>query len=194
VSVARDALVLALVRAAGALRAAGVPFALAGGCAVYARGGPVSEHDLDLVVREADVRAAVRALVGVGMCEVDVPEDWLAKVRDGGVEVDLLFRPNERPVTDETLDAAEPMLVGSAQVPVQRATDVLIGKLLVLTPHRCDFAELLAIVRAVREQIEWPRVRRETACSPYAEAFLVLVERLRLADTAGGPQRWERSA
>jgi hypothetical protein len=34
------------------------------------------------------------------------------------------------------------------------------------------------MARALREQIDWPRVRKETAESPYAFAFLVLLEKL----------------
>ena len=34
------------------------------------------------------------------------------------------------------------------------------------------------MARSLREQIDWDRVRRETAHSPYAEAFLVLLDRL----------------
>lgn len=34
------------------------------------------------------------------------------------------------------------------------------------------------VVRPLREQIDWDRVRKETAGSPYAEAFLVLLDRL----------------
>jgi hypothetical protein len=50
----------------------------------------------------------------------------------------------------------------------------------VLGPHRCDFAVLLPIVRALREQLDWPQVRAQTSDSPYAEAFLLLAERLDL--------------
>ena len=34
------------------------------------------------------------------------------------------------------------------------------------------------MARSLREQIDWDRVRRETAHSPYAEAFLILLDRL----------------
>jgi hypothetical protein len=56
----------------------------------------------------------------------------------------------------------------------------MISKLLVLDGHRCDFSELLPFARALREQINWEHVREATKHSPYAEAFLVLVERLDL--------------
>ncbi len=36
----------------------------------------------------------------------------------------------------------------------------------------------LPLARSLREQIDWERVRKETAHSPYAEAFLVLLDRL----------------
>jgi hypothetical protein len=44
--------------------------------------------------------------------------------------------------------------------------------------HHCDFARGLPLARSLREQIDWPRVRRETAHSPYAEVFLILLDRL----------------
>jgi len=54
----------------------------------------------------------------------------------------------------------------------------VIQKLCALTEHHCDFASLLPSVRAVREQVDWDRVRADTAGNDFAAAFLVLVERL----------------
>jgi hypothetical protein len=178
----QDELLRTLTKVAKALRTAGIPFALTGGCAGYARGGPASEHDVDLLVREEDAEAAVSALVAAGMRAAEPPEDWLLKVYDGDYLVDLLFRPNEQQVTDEVLACAEDLQVGSVTLPVMPATEVLISKLGVLDGHRCDFSELLPFARALREQIDWDRVRAETADSPYAEAFLVLTERLAIVE------------
>ena len=36
------------------------------------------------------------------------------------------------------------------------------------------------MVRALREQVDWAEVRARTAASPFAEAFLLLVDRLGL--------------
>jgi hypothetical protein len=177
-SAVQNALLRTVTKVSSALRAAEIPFALTGGCAVYARGGPETEHDVDVLVREHDAKEAVRTLVAVGMRAADPPEDWLCKVYDGDRLVDLIYRPNERPVTDEMLARSEELRVGPATVPVQLATDVLVGKLLALGPHNCDLAYLLPIARALREQIDWPRVQHDTADSPYAEAFLVLAHRL----------------
>lgn len=174
----RSALERSLVQVCTALRSAGVRYALTGGSGVYARGGPFSEHDIDVVVRPEDVNDAVRALVGAGMRATDAPEDWLRKVYDGAVPVNLIFRPAERPVTDEMLAAAEEMPVASVLAPVAPATDLLEHKLLSLDAHHCDFGWILPAARALREQVDWAVLRARTEHYPYAEAFLLLADRL----------------
>ncbi|HEU0089283.1 MAG TPA: nucleotidyltransferase [Pseudonocardiaceae bacterium] len=179
-----------VTKVATTLRSSGIRFAITGGCAVYARGGPASDHDVDVFVKERDTDAARRALIAAGMRAADPPEDWLTKVYDGDHLVDLIFRPNQRPVTDEMLDRAEEMRIGPIVAPVLPATELIVDKLLTLGPHRCDFTPLLPIARALREQVDWPQVATETVGSPYARAFLTLVEELDLAciqPTAGQP-------
>jgi hypothetical protein len=174
----QDALLRTVTKVASALRPTGVRFALTGGCAVYARGGPETEHDVDILLQEKDVPAAVKALVEAGFRAADPPEEWLTKVYDGDRLVDLIFRANDRPVTERTLEEAE-----------ERGTEVMVGKLLALEVHRCDLAALLPIARALREQIDWPIVRAETSRSPYAEAFLLLCDRLGITTDDIGEER-----
>ena len=57
-------------------------------------------------------------------------------------------------------------------------THVLTEKLNSLNEHHCDFAALLPAVRAVREQVDWDRVRAATADNDFAAAFLFLADRL----------------
>lgn len=178
-----EELLRTLTRVSSALRDGDVPFALTGGCAIYARGGPFSEHDVDVLVRPQDIDGALHALAGWGMNTVDPAEDWLVKAFDGDRMVDIIYRPNEFPVTDAVLDGAEELRVGPACMPVMPATHLLVDKLLVLGPHRCDMSELLPTARALREQIDWEAVRRKTGHSPYAEAFLLLVERLGITES-----------
>ena len=180
----RTALERSLVRVCTALRAADVPFALTGGCGIYARGGPFSKHDVDVLVRPAEVDDAVRALVSVGMRATDAPEDWLRKVYDDAVPVDLIHRPAECPVTDDMLAAAEELPVASVLAPVVPATDILEHKLLSLDAHHCDYAWILPGARALREQVDWAVLRARTQHHPYAEAFLLLAERLGIPDQA----------
>jgi hypothetical protein len=178
-----------LTKVVNTLAAAGIDFAVAGGCAVYARGGPPSEHDVDVFLLEEDARAAQQALMAEGMRGEDPPEDWLIKVYDDDVLVDLIFRPNYREDTRGLLRRAEPMRIGPAYAPVVSGTDLMVDKLLVLGPHRCDFTPLLTIARDLREQVDWARVAEETADSPYARSFLVLLEGLSVADPTRDGER-----
>src|ERR1700759_2633464 len=92
-----------LKRVAAVLKQTGIPFALAGGFAVYARGGVSSDHDVDFLLREEDVDATLGAMEQAGFRTSRPPEDWLVKVWDGEQMVDLIHRPVDRPVTDDTL-------------------------------------------------------------------------------------------
>lgn len=180
------------MRVSNVLRTEGVPFALAGGCAIYALGGPASEHDVDVFLTKEDTPVARKALVAAGMRAVDPPEDWLVKVYDGDCLVDLIFRPNQRQVTTDLLARATETRVGATTAPVLPATELVIDKLLVLGEHRCDFTPLLPVTRALREQVDWTRVARETGGSAYARALLSLLAELgvvsarELASTEGG--------
>lgn len=173
-----EGLVNTLKRVASVFKQEEVPFALGGSFAVYAHGGHSSDHDVDFLIREQDVERALEALGKVGFVAERPPEDWLVKVYDDGRLVDLIFRPVETPVTDATFDDTVVRPVDAIHMPCLSATQLMVHKLLSFTQHYCDFARGLPLARSLREQIDWERVRRETAHSPYAEAFLVLLDRL----------------
>ncbi|WP_231329594.1 nucleotidyltransferase [Actinomadura graeca] len=173
-----DGLLASLKRAAAALQDAGIEFALVGGFAAYARGAAVSTHDVDFALRERDVPAALDALGAVGMRHAECPENWLAKAYDGDHLIDLIHTPSGRPVDDDLLGRAEEMTVGAVFMPVLPATDLVVMRLLAFTETACDFSGFLHVSRALREQVDWPRVASETAESPYAYAFLTLLTRL----------------
>lgn len=63
-------------------------------------------------------------------------------------------------------------------MPVLPVTDLLISKLRAMTEHYCDVGALLPHVRAVREQVDWERLRAEVAANDFALAFLFLTDRL----------------
>jgi hypothetical protein len=173
-----EGLATTLKRVASVLKQAEIPFALGGSFAVYAHGGHSSDHDVDFLLREQDKDRALEELAAVGFEVEQPPEDWLVKVFDDGRLVDLIYRPVESPVTDDTLRDTTMLRVESINMPVVSATQLMVHKLLSYTQHYCDFATGLPLARSLREQIDWNRVRRETAQSPYAEAFLVLLDRL----------------
>ncbi|GGN67994.1 hypothetical protein GCM10010112_31870 [Actinoplanes lobatus] len=174
-----------LKRVASTLKSADIPFALGGSFAVYARGGYSSDHDVDFLIREQDKDRALQELAAVGCRTEQPPEDWLVKVYDEGRMVDLIYRPVESPVDDETLHDTDQISVEAIYMPVLSATRLMVHKLLSYSQHYCDFATGLPVARSLREQIDWGRVRRETIKSPYAEAFLVLLDRLDVVSFPG---------
>ncbi|MFD0884598.1 hypothetical protein ACFQ08_08535 [Streptosporangium algeriense] len=177
-----DAILETLKRASSGLKDAGVRFALAGGCAAYARGAAPSLHDVDFILPQQDVPAALEALSGLGLETVKPPEDWLVKAYDEGRLVDLIFSICGYPVTSRLLERAEPMRASAVIVPVLEATDLVITWLLPLSEHSCDYGSLLPQVRALREQVDWGRVAAVVQDSPYALTFLTLLERLGVLD------------
>jgi hypothetical protein len=171
-----------LKRVAAALRAADVPFALAGGLAAWARGGPPTEKDVDLLIRPQDAERAHEALAADGLRIETPPEGWLVKAYDGDILVDLIFEPTGLQVDDALLERCDVCSVHAVPMAVMRVDDLLASKLLALTEHHLDFGAVLEIARALREQIDWPQLRGRTMHSPFARAFFVLLEELGICE------------
>jgi hypothetical protein len=168
-----------LKRVAVALKETGLPFALAGGYAAWVHGAPEPLHDVDFLVLEDDVAEAREQLCRRGFDVVTPPEDWLFKVAVDEVVVDVLFRvQGDDP--KRMLQDAEELSVLSVVMPVLTATDIVSEKLLALDEHYCDVAAVLPVLRALREQVDWPEVRRRADGAPFAEAVLFLADRLRI--------------
>jgi len=176
----------ALKRAAAALRDAGVPFLLGGSLASWARGGPETRHDLDLMIRPTDVETALEALTEAGMRPERPPEDWLVKAWDGDTLVDLIYCPTGLPVNDDLIARGEELSVLGMEMRVMALEDVLATKLMALTEHSLRYESLLQIARALREQIDWAAVRARTESSPFARAFFTLAEGLDIVPAAPG--------
>jgi predicted nucleotidyltransferase len=176
-------LVDTLKRAVAALRDRNVPYVLGGGLAIWARGGPESDHDLDFMVKEEDADRALQALVDIGMTPEKPPEGWLYKAFDGNdVMVDLIFHPIGNPVTEELLARGEELEVKAIAVNVMSTEDVFVSKLLALREHELEYGSALKLARAVREQVDWDDVRARTEHSPFARAFFTIAEGLELVE------------
>lgn len=160
------------------LKRAEIPFALAGGYAVWSRGGPESTHDVDFVLPPSRVDDAVAALVASGHDAHPNSEDWLVEVSLDGIVVDLIHRLPIGDVDDALLARCDERSVDSVRMPVMCATDLLTCRMLAFTEHSCDFGPVLSFARALREQVDWARVRDRTAGNPFAAAFLILLESL----------------
>jgi hypothetical protein len=184
----REALRRGLKRVAVALKDADLPFALAGGYAAWAHGGPEPEHDVDFLI-SADL--ADRAAEELRRRELRVehpPEDWLFKVWTDGVMIDVLHRATGS-TPEDVLKRAVDIEVLSVDMPVIAATDVVVAKLLALDEHYCDLGGVLPVMRALREQVDWDEVRKLASGSPFAETVLFLLERLDVISGADGDGR-----
>lgn len=164
--------------AAVALGDAGIPFALCGGYAAWARGAPEPQHDADFVILERDADAAREAIAAAGLDVRDPAENWLFKAYHHDALIDVLFRMCGEPVDPAIFERADTIEVLAVRMPVLSATDVIAGQLRVLGEHYCDFARLLPNARALREQIDWDEVERVVGDNAYARAFLHLAGEL----------------
>jgi predicted nucleotidyltransferase len=175
-------------KAAAAMREAEIPFMLAGSLASWARGGPETAHDLDFVIRPADAERALETLERAGMRTEKPPENWLHKAWDGEVLVDLIFDPSGLAADDSLFERAQMLSVMSVDVPVMALEDVIVTKLNALDEHSLDGYEgLLDMARALREQIEWERVRERTRGLPFADAYFVMLDGLGIVGEPGKP-------
>jgi predicted nucleotidyltransferase len=179
-----DKLLETLRKISGILHDAQVPFLLGGGVASWARGGPESDHDLDLMLTHSDADRALQILDEAGLRTERPPEGWLYKVYDGDVMVDLIFEPSGQPIDAEVFDRAEDLEVAAVPMRVMSLEDVFVTKLTALREHELDYDSLVEMARALREQVDWYDVRRRTESSPFAAAFFTLIERLGIVETA----------
>jgi hypothetical protein len=172
-----------LRQAAAALREADVRYCLSGSVASWARGGPETVNDLDLIVHPPDMDKAVAALEDLGWPSEKPPEGWLVKVWRDDVLVDLIHTVTGYESVEEILQRSEVMRVASLDVPVAQMEDVLTPKLLAFDEHYLDYTGALRAARALREQIDWELLREKTCESPYARGFFALLEALEVIDS-----------
>jgi putative nucleotidyltransferase-like protein len=173
-----------LKRAAAALQEQGIPFLLGGGLGCWARGGPPSSNDIDLMLKREDAERAQAALAEAGMRPENPPEHWLLKAWDGDILVDLIFEPSGMRIDDEVIDRGDELSVMAMHMRVMDLDDILITKLFALDEHSADYRDLILITRSLREQIDWARLREATSSSPFAVAFFALADGLEICPAA----------
>ena len=173
-----------LKRAAAALEAQGIPYLLGGGLGCWARGGPPSSNDIDLMLKPEDAERAQEALAEAGMRPENPPEHWLLKAWDGDILIDLIFEPSGMRIDDEVIARGDEISVMAMHMRVMDLNDILITKLHALDEHSADYGDLILITRSLREQIDWARVQEATASSPFAVAFFALADGLEIRPAA----------
>jgi hypothetical protein len=179
------ALTDSLKRSIAALERQEIPYVLGGGLGCWARGGPPSSNDIDLMLKPEDAERAQEALAEAGMRPETPPEQWLRKAWDGDILIDLIYEPSGMRVDDEVIARGEVMSVEAMEIRVMDLDDILTTKLLAIDEHCADYRDLILITRSLREQIDWAQLRERTAASPFANAFFTLAEGLEI--TPGTP-------
>lgn len=173
-----------LKRSIAALERQEIPYVLGGGLGCWARGGPPSSNDIDLMLKPEDAERAQEALAEAGMRPETPPEQWLRKAWDGDILIDLIYEPSGMTVDDEVIARGEKMSVEAMEIRVMDLDDILTTKLLALDEHSADYRDLILITRSLREQIDWEQLRERTAESPFARAFFALADGLEISPGA----------
>jgi len=173
-----------LKRSIAALERQEIPYVLGGGLGCWARGGPPSSNDIDLMLKPEDAERAQEALAEAGMRPETPPEQWLRKAWDGDILIDLIYEPSGMTIDDEVIARGEQMSVMAMEIRVMDLDDILTTKLLALDEHSADYRDLILITRSLREQIDWEQLRERTAASPFALAFFALADGLEISPGA----------
>ena len=173
-----------LKRSIAALERQEIPYVLGGGLGCWARGGPPSSNDIDLMLKPEDAERAQEALAEAGMRPDTPPEQWLRKAWDGDILIDLIYEPSGMTIDDEVISRGERMSVMAMEIRVMDLDDILTTKLLALDEHSADYRDLILITRSLREQIDWEQLRERTASSPFARAFFALADGLEISPGA----------
>jgi hypothetical protein len=181
-----EQLLRAMMHAAAALRDADVPYLLAGSFAVWARGAPPRDTDLDFAVKPADADRAIAALEAAGMNEKPTPEEWLRKVCEDDVQIDVIFNPAGLEIDDAAMERGDDIEVNGMTFRVMSVEDVMTTKLFAFKEHYLDYESTLEWARLLREQMDWEELRRRCEGYPYAKPFFTLAEELGVIEKPDG--------
>ncbi|HEY0776665.1 MAG TPA: hypothetical protein VGD56_01745 [Gemmatirosa sp.] len=143
------------------LQQGGVPF-LVGGAYAFTpvTGIPRSTKDFDLFVAEDDIHRALDVLDAAGFrAELTFPH-WLGKAFWGKEFVDLIFGSGNgvAPVDAEWFEHAPCRRVLGMDVQVAPAEEMLWSKSFVMERERYDGGDVVHLLRARVEQLDWRRV------------------------------------
>jgi hypothetical protein len=155
-----------------------VPF-LVGGAYAFTpvTGIPRSTKDFDLFVAKAEIRRALRVLDAAGFrTELTFPH-WLGKAFRGKEFVDLIFSSGNgvAPVDAGWFEYAPTGRVLGVEVRLAPAEEMLWSKSFVMERERYDGGDVVHLLRARAEQLDWRRL-----IDRFGENWRVLLTKLLL--------------
>jgi hypothetical protein len=148
-----------------AMEESGVPFLLAGALALATYTGHWrNTKDVDVIVGECDRERAVAALRGVGFEDYFEQQaydrSWIFRGFKDGVLFDVIWAlPNHRVGIDEAWFAhATPVCLRGRKLRTAPAEEIVRVKLYVMQRERCDWVDVLNVMAAWVERIDWARL------------------------------------
>lgn len=155
-------------RALQALHREGVPFLMAGGFGLHHHTGYwTGGKDIDVLVLPQHREAAIEAITHAGFHDLfrEEPYDreWIYRSVRQGVIVDLIWRlANKEDDIDEAWfeRSAEGEVLG-LPVRIVSAADMCWMKLFVFQRKRCDWPDLINIIRGTQGRLDWDHLLKE---------------------------------
>lgn len=158
------------------LTRAQVPFLVGGTFAfVHQAGIDRSTKDLDIFVRPGDVHRLLEVCAAAGYEAELVFSHWLAKIRSPDGFIDVIFSSGngEASVDDEWFANAERAEVLGLPLAVCPAEEAVWSKAFVMERERYDGADIVHIIFACAERLDWARLVRR-----FGERWRVLLSHL----------------
>lgn len=143
------------------LENAGVRY-LVGGAYAFAVYTGIERHtkDFDLFIRRTDFERA-KAALGEGGYETELTfSHWLGKAKKGEDFVDLIFSAGNgvAEVDDLWFEHATPAVVFGREVNLIPAEEMIWSKGLIMERERFDGADVIHVLRAVGDRLDWKRL------------------------------------
>jgi hypothetical protein len=164
-----------------ALHQEGVPFMLAGAFALYYHTGFWrGTKDLDVLVLPEHREQAIEAVEGAGLRDMFAEEpydrEWIFRSRRDGVIVDLIWRMANYSddVSPEWIARSTPAEFLGVPVRVVNPADLCWMKLFVFQRLRCDWPDIINIIRGTQGDLDWNLLLREVG--PHWRLLCALVD------------------
>lgn len=149
----------------GAFEAAGIPFLLHGALALATYTGHWrNTKDVDVIVRAEDHQRAIGALRAAGFedyhPQLAYDRSWIFRGFKNGVLFDVIWElPNHRVhIDDEWFEHARPLWLRGRLYATVPAEELVRVKLYVLQRERCDWVDVLNVIAAATQRIDWHRL------------------------------------
>lgn len=153
------------VEALRALEDGNVPFALGGAFAVwYYTGHWRHTHDIDAFTDPDHVADAVKALLGAGFEDLGEQAEgdrgWIFHGVRGNIIVDIIFKFANQitAVSPEWIEDAPLGELLGEQVKFLGVEELFWSKMFTLNRHRCDWPDLMRIIRGTYRSFDWDRL------------------------------------